>query len=116
MNDIAAADLLIRVGVGIVMVAFGINQIASPVNWLKYIPRLVRFIMPIDSRVFMRLHGTGNVTLGLFLASGLLQPLSIWTALLWWLWILPFAAYYDRTIGLRDFAIIVSLAALLVLN
>lgn len=115
MDDYKIAELLIRFGVGIVMVVFGLHQIKSPASWQHYIPGLVRFMMPISSSTFMRLHGSGNVSLGLLLMSGLIQPVSACLALAWWLWVLPFAAYYDWTVGLRDFAIAMALLALVYL-
>lgn len=116
MDNIDTATLLIRLGVGGVMLLFGISQIKSPEKWLKYMPSLIRFLMPIKPESFMRIHSLGNLGLGLLLITGLLQPLSIGLALAWWIWVLPFAFSYDYTVGLRDFAIIMALAALLVLN
>jgi hypothetical protein len=116
MQDVEVAALLIRLVVGVVMVLFGISQMRSPEKWLKYIPGLLRFIMPIKPASFMRIHSLGNLGLGLLLASGLWQPASIWLALVWWILVLPFAFYYEYTVGLRDAAIIMALIALLVMQ
>jgi hypothetical protein len=116
MNDTETAIVLIRVGVGIVQIAFGLSQQFAPEKWLCYIPGFLRFIMPIKPTTFMRVHSLGNLSLGLLLVSGLWMPTAIWLALGWWIWILPFAFYKDMTIGLRDFAIIMSLITLLVLS
>lgn len=116
MDDREIAELLIRIGVGGVMILFGIWQVTKPVDWLKYIPPIIRFLMPFAPTSFMRLHGTGNILLGLLLAAGLLQPVSIWLALAWWAFVTPFAFFAEASMGLRDIAIILSLVALLIIN
>ncbi len=112
MTDQAIAELLIRLSVGIVMVIFGLTQIKQPDKWLRYMPGIVRFILPLQPTTFLRIHGLGNVSLGLLLMSGLAQPVSACLALAWWIFVTPFAAYYDWTVGLRDFAISMALLAL----
>lgn len=116
MDKIDTARLLIRLGVGIVMLLFGLSQIKSPAKWLGYIPGFLKFIMPIRPTSFMRLHSLGNIVLGGLLVSSFWQPVSIWLALIWWGTILPFAFYYGYTTGLRDFAIIMALVSLLLLS
>ncbi len=116
MEAIDTASLLIRLGIGSVMVLFGISQQKSPQNWLGYIPGLVRFILPIKPEQFMRIHSLGNIALGSLLISGAWPTVSVCLALGWWLWVLPFAFYKDFTIGMRDLAIVMSLAALLALQ
>jgi hypothetical protein len=115
MDHVEVAALLIRLGVGIVMVSFGLYQVTKPETWLKYIPKPLQFIMPFKPTSFMRIHALGNIGLGLLLAIGIWQPVSVWLALLWWAWVLPFAFYAELTMGLRDFAIIMALIALLLL-
>lgn len=116
MDNAETAALLIRIGVGTVMIAFGLSQQFSPHKWLDYMPWLIRFIMPISPVHFMRLHSLGNLGLGILLLGGVWLPAALWLVLVWWIAILPFAFYKDFTIGLRDFAIIMSLIALLVLT
>jgi uncharacterized protein YjeT (DUF2065 family) len=116
MDNIDTASLLIRGGIGLVMVLFGLSQLRKPEKWLKYIPKLIQFLMPVKPESFMRVHSLGNISLGLLLLTGLFQPLTIWLAIAWWIWVSPFAFYYEVTVGLRDFAIIMALVALLVLQ
>lgn len=115
MNNTEIADLMIRLGVGITQVVFGLSQQRSPEAWLGYIPRPLRYIMPIKPTTFMRIHSLGNIGLGAWLVSGLAQPAAVWCSLLWWAWILPFAFYRALAIGMRDFTIIIALIALLTL-
>ena len=98
------------------MIAFGISQQKSPGSWLKYMPGFVRCVLPIHPITFMRVHSVGNILLGTLLTLGLLQPVSIWLAIGWWVFVTPFAFYAEFSMGLRDFAIVLSLIALLVLN
>lgn len=116
MDDAETAALLIRIGVGTVMIAFGASQFRSPHKWLDYMPRFVRFILPIEPAAFMRVHSLSNLVLGILLLSGLWMPAALGFVLAWWIAILPFAFYKDFTIGLRDFAIIMALIAMLVLT
>jgi hypothetical protein len=115
MESAETAAILIRIGVGIVQAVFGISQFKSPHKWTSYMPGLIRFILPVSPETFMRVHAMGNLALGILLLAGLWMPVTIWLALAWWIWILPFAFYKDFSIGMRDTAIIMSLIALLVL-
>ncbi len=115
MDPTELAALQIRIGVGSVMLLFGLSQISSPGRWREYIPPVVRFIMPMQPETFMRIHALGNLGLGLILLLGLWLPVTVWLVLAWWLWVLPFAFYADISKGLRDVAIIMSLLALIVL-
>jgi hypothetical protein len=115
MDHVDTAALLIRLGVGICMILFGISQVKSPRNWFVYLPGPVRFILPTKPETFMRIHAIGNLVLGIILAANLWMPVTVWLNIFWWASILPFAFYKEMSTGLRDAAIIVSLIALLVL-
>jgi hypothetical protein len=109
------AKLLIHLGTGLAMIAFGAHQIARPQHWLDYLPRWFRQLSPLQDNVFMRVHGTGNLLLGLWLFSGLYAPVAAWLSLIWWISILPFALFRDWRDGMRDIAIICGLIAYIVL-
>lgn len=116
MDHVQTASLLIRLGVGVVMVLFGLSQLRSPELWLTYIPRIIRFFMPMEPKIFMRIHSLGNLGLGLLLCLGIWFPVILWITIFWWISILPFAFYYEYTVGLRDVSIILALIALLMLH
>lgn len=116
MDNVDTASLIIRLTIGAVMVIFGTSQMKSPQKWLKYMPGIIRFLMPVRPTSFMRIHALGNLTLGSLLLLGLFQPASLWLALLWWAWVAPFAFYYEFTVGLRDIAIIAALASIIILQ
>jgi len=103
---------LIRLGVALNMVAFGIHQIISPKPWIEeYVPQWV-MKMRISPKTIMQIHGGGNLILGLFLVSGFWSQASAVSALVWWVLILPFAFYGSWKAGMRDVAITFALAAL----
>jgi hypothetical protein len=101
--------LLPRIGVSLVMIIFGIDQIRNSYDWEKeYVPKWLKGKMP------MPLHGFGNLLLGLWLLSGFYLVTALWTVFIWWITILPFAFYGSWKAGLRDLAIITSIASLLI--
>lgn len=94
------------------MVAFGVNQIVAPNSWTnEYMPKWLKKIVH-DPQLFMKIHGGGNLGLGLFLVSGIGVQVSVVATLMWWLTILPFAFYGSWKSGMRDLAIVSALAAL----
>jgi uncharacterized membrane protein YphA (DoxX/SURF4 family) len=104
---------LLRVGIALVMVVFGINQLANTKAWLEYIPEFVRKISPLSPETQMRWHALGNIVFGLFLVAGNFYPLiAAWVALIWWLTILPFA-FKKWDIGMRDLTTTISIIALI---
>jgi hypothetical protein len=116
VNAVDAADLAIRIPVAVVMISFGIHQMVRPDKWQQYIPDRLRKLQPIPENISMMLHGLANIVLGIFFAGSIWGSLSTWMVLLWWLSILPFAFYAKWDIGMRDFAIICAVVALLVLQ
>lgn len=110
------AVILIRIGVSLVMISFGINQLKSPEDWIKeYMPKFIQknpFFSPVS---LMRMHAMGNIAFGVLFISGQLPQIGAIVTLLWWLSILPFAFYDSWKAGMRDLAIIASIMAVVVL-
>ena len=105
---------LIRGGVSLTMIVFGLNEMANPNAWLQYIPESLRRSSPIAPATSMRLHALGNIAFGLFLIAGNFHPLiAAWVAIIWWVSILPFAFKVKWDIGMRDLTIVAALAALI---
>lgn len=115
MTDMELASLILRLSIGFVTTAFGLYQMFQPEPWLKYIPKLVTFIMPLSNSSIMRIHATGNLSIGLLLIGGIGLPLSAWLALAWWTFMLPLCGRLDLSAALRDFAIIMAIVAMIVL-
>lgn len=116
MTDVEWASLIIRVGVGVTMVGFGLHQIVKPMDWSMYIPAWLSKIDPIPKGLTLQMHGVGNFLLGLLFMAGFWPQVFDWLALAWWLTILPLALYVKWSIGLRDLTIIAALAALIILH
>jgi cytochrome c biogenesis protein CcdA len=116
MNEVDWARLIIRVVVGIVMIIFGLHQLARPQSWSEYLPPSFARVLPVPVNRFMRTHGLGNFVLGILFTFGIFQPWILWLVLLWWVSILPFAYYSDWGVGLRDTAIIAAIIAVVILS
>jgi hypothetical protein len=107
--------ILIRIGVGITMLMFGIDQLRNPKIWIGYVPDAATDIVPTSPEKIMRFHSFGNITLGLFLISGWYPLFGAWVAFIWWLSILPFAFRIKWDVGMRDLSISACLLALIYL-
>jgi len=116
MSEVGVAILLIRLGVGLTMIAFGVSQFVNPKGWIGYLPGWMQKLMPMKPTSFMREHAVGNFILGLLFVIGIWPVVIAWCVALWWLSILPFALRYDRYIGLRDGAIILAVVAVILLH
>lgn len=116
MTDAETAALLLRLGIGITMLGFGLYQFSKPESWFVYIPRPVAFIAPVSKTTLMRIHALFNVGLGAWFALGVASHLSEWFILAWWIAVLPMCGRVVHSAALRDFAIIMAIAAFIVLN
>jgi hypothetical protein len=115
MTTLDTAELVIRLGIGLNMVAFGVHQIVKPSEWLEYVPRFLRWMLPIKPESFLRSHGILNYALGLWLMIGWAPIIATSAAIIWWVSILPFAFMVKWSIALRDVSIICALVGLLLL-
>ncbi|MBX4198307.1 hypothetical protein KW782_03165 [Candidatus Parcubacteria bacterium] len=106
---------IIRFGVSLIMIVFGIHQILEPGHWLEYIPPWLEKLSPISPKADMRLHASGNIIFGLLFVSNIFPIAGGWIVLIWWLSILPFAFRKNWAIGMRDLTIILSIVAYLTL-
>lgn len=106
-------SVIIRAAIGLNMLVFGVHQLLKPTEWTPYIPKWLSRIDPLSDNLTMRLHAAGNILLGPWLLSGILQSWSVWAAFLWMLSIVPFALWHKWDIGVRDAVIAASLFALI---
>ena len=100
---------IISTTIGITMIAFGVSQIVKPREWVKYIPTKLEDLLPLDNEATMKVHGSGNVLLGVALLSQLKPTLIRSSAGVWWLWVALFCGRYDCRIAARDIAIGITL-------
>jgi hypothetical protein len=105
---------LLRLGPSLIMIVFGIHQVFIDQRpWFEYVPKFLQRMF--NPTWFMRIHGTGNILLGLFLISGLYPLIAAWVALVWWASILVGAFSGGWKTGMRDLTITISLIALVYL-
>src|SRR5579872_196056 len=104
---------LLRSGIALIMLVFGLHQMSKPSQWSHYIPEFIRKMSPMSAEAQIRVHAFGNIVLAIFMVAGSFHPLiAAWLALIWWLSILPFA-FKKWDIGMRDLTIIISIIALI---
>lgn len=96
------------------MISFGLSQMLSPRCWIHYVPKLVDGLLPISKRSVIRLHGTGNLSLGVILLVGYgFRP--VWTMnAAWWANVAIMCGRKDWKTGLRDMAILSAIIGLLI--
>ena len=101
-------QIVLRGGLVVVFLWFGLSQVASPENWISWVPEWAVALMPAQTIVL--LNGAFEVVLGLALAAGLMTR---WAALLLSLHLLLIAyevGYND--IGVRDFGLAIATLSL----
>ncbi len=108
-------DFVIRFGVSLIMVAFGLHQMVKPEKWFDYIPEFVHKLSPLKPATEMRLHALGNIVFGIFFFIHVMPKTGGWITLIWWLTILPFAFRKNWAIGMRDLTIILSVVSYLMM-
>jgi uncharacterized membrane protein len=105
------AITLLRIGISIPMIAFGIHQLVKPEGWTDYLPEWLKKLSPISSEADIRIHSLGNFLLGIMLLINAFPKFTGWATLIWWITILPFALKFKWSIGLRDLSIILATGA-----
>lgn len=111
MEDVAI--WLIRIGAGVTMLGFGVDQLLHPSAWTEYVPNWMHRLLPMSKEATLRVHSFGNLGLGTLLVLGVLPVVVAWATLVWWLSILPFSFWHRWTIGMRDLSVTFALAAYL---
>ncbi|MEK6918619.1 MAG: DoxX family protein [Nanoarchaeota archaeon] len=62
--------LLLRIGISLLFIWFGISQLANPNHWLGFLPAWTNNL-PITQVTFVYLNGSAEIILALFLIAGL---------------------------------------------
>jgi|TARA_B100001971_G_C17965513_1_gene419644 uncharacterized membrane protein YphA (DoxX/SURF4 family) len=66
---------VLRIGLALVVLWFGLNQIFDSASWMGYLPGFV-FNLPISAELFVLLNGIAEVVLGGLLLVGLFTRLA----------------------------------------
>ena len=103
------APVVLRAGMALVILWFGIQQLSSPALWTGYLPAWTASL-PLSAVTFVLLNGWVECTLGILLAAGFYTR---WVALLLslHLYSITFTLGYGA-IGVRDFGLATALLSL----
>lgn len=96
------APLIVRVGVSLVFLWFGLQQLTDPSSWLGWLPTYA-LSLPISPLNLVYLNGAFEAIFGLLLISGLYTRLAASLLALHMAHIISVVGYGE--IGVRDFGI-----------
>jgi len=94
---------IIRIGLALVLLWFGLDEIINPENWFGYIPSWLSSVMPLDIGTFIILNGTFEIIVGVLLLIGYYTRIVAFIAALHLLSITIAVGYNE--IGIRDFGL-----------
>ena len=103
------AEFVLRVGMALVMLWFGFQQLLHPGAWVGFLPHWIGLISP-NLNNFVYINGMFEIVLGAFLMLGFWTP-YIAALLSLHLLGITISVGYGPT-GVRDFGLTVALAAL----
>ena len=110
MNTEKVAPLVLRVGVGIVFLYFGITKFTQPDVWINWINPKILYYIPFTPHTFIYLQGALESLTGLMLIIGLLTRVFALIAFLIVAAILVSVGISDVTV--RDIAILAAALSL----
>ena len=64
------SSVLLRVGIAVTFVAFGVDKFVHPSVWINWIPPRVLFYVPFSSQVFIYVQGAAESLIGLAIFFG----------------------------------------------
>ena len=104
------SPVVLRIGIALVFVWFGISQLADPASWTGYVPDYVMSISGLAVTTIVYLNGIFEIIFGSMLLFGLFTRLA---ALLLALHILDITLIvgFDST-GVRDFGLSIATIAI----
>lgn len=100
---------VLQIGLGLVMVWFGLQQITSPTSWIGYLPEFVNSL-PISEITFVSFNGWFEVVFGILLIAGFYTRIVTGLLSLHLLGI-TFTVGYNE-IGVRDFGLSMALVSI----
>lgn len=109
----ALAIRILRLGLGAVLLVFGVSKLADPVGWLGYLPPWLAGVLPIAPQQFFVGVGVLEAVLGALLVTGYALRVVALLAALYLLSVI--VAVGANEIAVRDFGLLMALLALSVL-
>lgn len=100
------APLVLRVGLGLVMLWFGTQQLRDTLSWVGYLPDFVSSL-PVSEITFVKMNGIFEVVFGLLLIAGFYARIVALLLALHLFGIASTVGYND--VGVRDFGLSMAL-------
>ena len=94
---------IVRIGLALVLLWFGIDEILNPEDWFGYVPSYISSNLPFSLDFFISLNGIFEIIIGVFLLIGLYTRIIAFIAALHLLSITIAVGYNE--IGVRDFGL-----------
>lgn len=104
------APILLRCGVGIVFIIFGVDKFIHPELWIAYMPAWFTALVPIDLTLHMYIQGAVESLLGFFLIIGFWSRTTAFICTLM-LGAITVSLGYNE-IAVRDFGLFLAAGAL----
>ncbi len=104
------APILLRTGVAVVFLIFGIDKVFHVTEWLAYVPPWAAQFIPIDLTIFMYIQGVIEAVLGFSLLIGFWSRTVSFLCALHLAGIIVAVGYNEITV--RDFGLFMATLAL----
>lgn len=105
-------QLILRLGLAIVFISFGVDQLVHGEVWFAYLPSFLHWIAFGNHAFFMQMHALGNIALGILLLTGYFHPWVAGFATVWLASITIATFFVDWTIAVRDLGLAATALAL----
>ena len=106
---LALAPAILRIGIGLVVVWFGLQQVNDPAGWIVYLPSFTKSL-PFSQINFVYLNGYFELIFGMFLIVGFYTRIIALFLTLHMTGIVGAVGYNE--IGVRDFGIFIGLLSI----
>ncbi len=103
------APIILRIGLGLVMIWFALEQLNTPAAWVAYLPLWTQDL-PISQITFVYLNGWFELTFGILLLVGFYTRIVSLLLALHMFGIVVTVGYNE--IGVRDFGLAVALLSI----
>ena len=103
------SPIILRIGIGLVIIWFGLQQINTPLAWVVYLPTFTENL-PISQTTFVSLNGYFELIFGILLVAGFFTRIVAFFLALHLFGIVLTVGYNE--IGVRDFGIFIALVSI----
>ncbi len=109
MSTGGLSQIVLRVGIGLVIIWFGLQQVTNPSGWTAYLPSFVKSL-PLSEISFVYLNGYFEIIFGVLMIAGFyLRIVALLLAI--HMAGIVFSVGYNE-IGVRDFGIFIALVSI----